>query len=330
MKVLGTHDTGGCGYYRIIQPLTELGKHDGWDVATVEGMGGISSQLMAGYDIITAQRFDHHAGMGTWRRQAAVSKLVYELDDDVFSVEPVNWNAYSTYSRADVQDAVSHYAQVAHLVTVSTEPLAEVMRQFNPNTVVLPNHVPGWVLDLPAPQGERPAVGWAGGASHGMDIQIIARPLRQFLERFPGWDAVLVGSDYRPTIGHHRCAYVPWTHITTDTQAYYRSLDFDIGLAPVRWTTFNQSKSHIKALEYAARGIPVIATDCAAYRDFVLHGVTGFLVKRDHEWLKYLSELAGDPGLRASMGVKARELARDWTIDHGWKRWAEAYRRLLR
>lgn len=329
MKILGTHDHGGCGYYRIIQPLTELGRHDGWDVTTFQALGGVSSERMAGYDLIVAQRFDNHGGMGVWRRQRAHSRLVYELDDDVFSVEPVNWQAYSTYSRADVHDAVAHYAQCADLVTVSTEPLADVMRRFNPNTVVLPNHVPGWVLDLPAPQGERPAVGWAGGSSHGMDIQIVARPLRRFLERHHGWDAALIGSDYRPTIKHHRCGYVPWTHITTDTEDYYKSLDFDIGLAPVRWSTFNQSKSHIKALEYAARGIPVIATDCAAYRDFVLHGVTGFLVKRDHEWLKYLEELASDEALRASMAVKAKEHARQFTIERGYTRWADAYRRLL-
>jgi glycosyltransferase involved in cell wall biosynthesis len=329
VRVLGTHDHGGCGYYRVVQPLTELGKHDGWDVTVFQATGGVSGQQMAGHDLIAAQRFDNHGGMGVWRRQRAQSKLVYELDDDVFSVEQVNWQAYSTYSRADVQDAVAHYAQVADLVTVSTEPLAEVMRRFNPNVAVLPNHVPGWVLDLPAPQGERPAVGWAGGSSHGLDIQIIARPVREFLDRHPEWDAVLIGSDYRPTVRHSRCGFIPWTHITDDAGGYYRSLDFDIGLAPIHPTVFSRSKSHIKCLEYAARGIPVIASDCDAYRDFVLHGVTGFLVKYDnYEWLKYLEELL-DPGLRAEMGAKAREVARDWTIERGWKLWADAYEGLF-
>jgi glycosyltransferase involved in cell wall biosynthesis len=329
VRILGTHDHGGCGYYRVVQPLTELGRHEAWDTEVFQATGGVHADRMAGYDVVCAQRFDNHGGMGVWRRQRAKSRLVYELDDDVFSVEQVNWQAYSTYSRADVQDAVAHYAQVADLVTVSTEPLARVMRRFNPNVAVLPNHVPGWVLDLPAPHGDRPAVGWAGGSSHGLDIQIIARPLRRFLERHKGWDAVLIGSDYRPTIRHQRCGYVPWTHITDDERGYYSSLDFDIGLAPVRWTTFNSSKSHIKALEYAARGIPVIATDCEAYRDFVLHGVTGFLVRRDHEWLRYLEELAADEKLRAEMGAKAKEAARDWVIERGWKRWANAYSSLM-
>jgi glycosyltransferase involved in cell wall biosynthesis len=171
-------------------------------------------------------------------------------------------------------------------------------------------------------------VGWCGGSSHGLDIQLVARPLRQFLERHRDWDAVLIGSDYRPTIRHHRVGYIPWTHITDDPEGYFRSLDFDIGLAPVEWSVFNDSKSNVKCLEYAARGIPVIASDALCYRDFVIHGVTGFLVKRDHEWLRYLEELT-DPGLRASMGAKAKEVARGWCITDGWERWAGVYSSLF-
>jgi glycosyltransferase involved in cell wall biosynthesis len=69
----------------------------------------------------------------------------------------------------------------------------------------------------------------------------------------------------------------------------------------------------------------VIATQFDPYADFVLHGVTGFLVKRDHEWLKYMSELAADDSLRAEMAAKAREHARQFTIEQGWKLWADAY-----
>ena len=44
---------------------------------------------------------------------------------------------------------------------------------------------------------------------------------------------------------------------------------------------------------------------------------------------KYMSELAGDDGLRESMGAKARELARGHTIETGCKLWEDAYGGLL-
>ena len=335
MKIFAGHDGGsGCAYYRIIQPLGELAGH-GHDITVMSSdlnvqQDPVTREQMAAHDIVVAQRWDNHAGLGTWRRLKASCGLVYETDDDLFSVEAVNWQAYSKYSRPDVVDAATHSLEVADLVTVSTPYLAEVMSKYNRNVTVLPNSIPASVLDLPAPYGERPAVGWHGGASHGLDIQVIARPLRTFLDRHPGWDAVLLGQDYRPTIGHDRCGFIPWVHVTDDPAGFYSGIDWDIGLAPVLHTTFNRSKSYIKALEYAARGIPVIATDIEPYRDFVLHGVTGFLVKYDHEWLKYLTELANDEGLRKSMGAKAKEHARAFTIEENWPLWEKAYQSVLR
>jgi glycosyltransferase involved in cell wall biosynthesis len=107
-------------------------------------------------------------------------------------------------------------------------------------------------------------------------------------------------------------------------------VDFDIGIAPLVPTVFAETKSHIKALEYAALGIPVVASDSAAYRDFVIDGVTGFLVKRDHEWARRLGELINDDAMRTEMGVKARELASQWTIQKGWQEWESAYASILR
>jgi glycosyltransferase involved in cell wall biosynthesis len=336
MKIFAGHDGSGCAWYRIILPLAEFGKH-GHEVTLADASqhGPVHTATIrqaAGHDLVVAQRWDRHEGMGAWRRMAATSRLVYEVDDDVWSIEPVNWASYSRYSRDDVRDAVTHGAQVADLVTVTTEPLAEVMREHtgHQNVRVLPNYVPGWVCDLDRPVRDRPAVGWMGGASHGRDIGVIAQPVRRFLNRHPGWDMHLMGVDYRPTIRHDRAVFSPWLHVTGDPHGFYGSIDFDIGLAPLYPAAFARSKSHIKALEYAALGIPVIASDSEPYRDFVLHGVTGFLVKRDHEWLGYMSELANDEGLRTAMGAKAREMARGWTIDQGYQLWEKAYEGLLR
>ena len=320
------HDHSGCGYYRIRLPMEQLAKH-GHDVKTAVGYDVVPSDA-AQWPLIVGQRVDKHAALPAWRRFRARSKLVYEIDDDVFNVEQYNWQAYGVYSRGEVQDAVAHAAEVANLVTVTCQPLAEVMQKHSENVVILPNFIPEFAIDLPRPRRERPVAGWGGGASHGRDIGLIAQPLRRFLDRHPEWDARLMGTDYRPTIKHPRCGFTPWVDITKDDRAYYRAIDFDIGLAPLVPSVFSQSKSYIKALEYAARGIPVIASDVAPYRDFVLHGVTGFLVKRDHEWLKYLEELT-DPALRQEMGDKAREHARGYTIEANWQRWADAYGGLL-
>lgn len=60
-----------------------------------------------------------------------------------------------------------------------------------------------------------------------------------------------------------------------------------------------------------------------------LSSLSGYLVRRDHEWLRYLTMLANEPQMRAEMGAKAKEAARGWTIEAGWKLWEQAYSSLL-
>jgi glycosyltransferase involved in cell wall biosynthesis len=154
--------------------------------------------------------------------------------------------------------------------------------------------------------------------------------VRRFLKRFPGWDLRLGGADYRPTFqAGNRVQYRAWVPVYDDPASYYGTLDFDIWLAPLTMKPFDYSKSNIKVLEYAARGIPAIATDCNVYRSFIRHGENGFLVKEDHEWLKYLSILANDDELRRKMGDAARADAAQWTIEGNWQRWEQAYQSLF-
>lgn len=344
MKIFAGHDGGsGCAFYRMQLPLMamrDLGGHEVTytDAGDAHHPHTVTLRDLQGYDVVTAQRWNKHEGLEIWRRaRTPTSRLVYELDDDIFHVTPENWKAYNLYRRPDIRDAVSHAAEVADLVTVSTEPLARVMREFNPNVVVLPNCVPGWVLGLPHPgraalHHRRPRVGWMGGASHGVDIGQVADPVRRFLRRFPGWDFQLNATDYRETFKTPaaRTFFRPWVQVNDQPEKFYISIDYDIGLAPLWPTSFNDSKSAIKVIEHGARGIPTVASDCPAYRGVIEHGVNGFLVKRDHEWLKYMSELARDDGLREKMGQAAAAMAATHLIDDHWLRWERAYEGLFR
>jgi hypothetical protein len=291
------------------------------------------------HDVIVAQRWNKHDGLEVWRRaRKPGTRLVYELDDDVFHVTPENWNAYQLYGQPEIRDAIGHAAAVADLVTVSTAPLAGAMREVitdagnpDPNVVVLPNHIPGWVLGMTGTRRERPRIGWMGGASHGVDIGQVASPVRRFLKRHPGWDFQLYGTDYRLTIRapEDRMFFRPWTQVNDHPHKYFGGIDFDIGLCPIWPTVFSESKSGLKAIEYGARGIPAICSDVPAYRVVIDHGVNGFLVKHDHEWLRYMSILAGDDGLREKMGEAARAMAARYVIEDGWRLWEAAYESLF-
>lgn len=324
----------------MIVPLSELAKHgheiefraagDQGDKDT--GAGAVTLRDLQGdYDLIVAQRWNKHAALDIWRRaRTPLNRLVYETDDDVFSVTPVNWASYHLYGRPEVRDAVTHMAETADLITVTTPHLAGVMREHGSTIAVLPNSIPAWTLDTVREPRARPSAGWMGGASHGADVGLIIAPVRRFLQRFPGWELRLCGTDYRPSFkAGEQAVFSNWIPVYKDERGYFNTLDFDIGLIPLAGDEFSKSKSNIKALEYGARGIPSIATDCEIYRSFIRHGENGFLVREEHEWLKFMSMLASDSALRVKMGEQARQDVQAWTIERNYGLWEQAYKSLF-
>lgn len=314
----------GCGFYRVVLPLDALAEH-GWKTQYQPGR----APPEAGHArLIVGERLDRPEVMGEWRRLRLNHRLVYELDDDVWTVDPTNAMAWNTYSQYSVQDAVEMCCAISDIVTVSTEPLAEVVRRRSGQREVrvLRNCIPAEMLSIERPRREHLTIGWTGGGSHTLDVNMIAMPVRRVMEKDTSLRLHIVGVDFRPSLGHVRSRFTKWVPRPRD---YYRQLDFDIGLAPIVSSQFNESKSYLKPLEYAALGIPVIASDFGPYREFVIDGVTGFLVRNKAQWSDRLRTLIADADLRESMGAKAREIAAQHTIEGNWQRWAEVYQEAL-
>lgn len=324
-------DRSGCGTLRIMQPFDALAEHT--DVTTEYNerlrLEGFMPKVLVGQrvckDNVTAV-WQHIAG------NEVRPKLVFELDDDLWNVDASNstahdWfiNGYDRLSREyhDVQNNLRKNISVADRVTVTTQALYDIVSQWNDDVRIVPNTLPSWLLDYERPKRDRVTVGWMGSATHTMDWDQAADPVRRFLKRNPDIQFHLIGGSYGSWFKLPKDQLVQ-TGWIDGVENVWKVIDFDIALAPLRPHVFNQSKSNLKALEAAALGIPVIASDCGPYPDFVEHGVTGFLVKRDHEWEKYLRDLTNDEGMRLEMGAAARKKARDWTLEGNIDKWKVA------
>jgi glycosyltransferase involved in cell wall biosynthesis len=247
--------------------------------------------------------------------------LVFEIDDDLWNVHPSNKAPYKFFGRPDVRERLTHNVKISDLVTVTNEHLADEIRKINPNVVVLPNVIAGHLLEHERERTGKLTIGWAGSSTHEGDLKVAASHVRRFLSKNPFVDMHFIGTDYSKMIGRE-ARFTPWTDEVT---SYQRSIDFDIGLAPLERTHFNASKSYVKALEYAALGIPIVASDYGPYHEFVEHGVTGFLVKTDFDWMKYLRILVEDEDLRLAMGKAARAKAAEFTMEKNAYLWRDAY-----
>jgi len=317
----------GGGWYRIRGPIDELGRH-GHDTSCEPSMTRVRAD---GADIIvshmagTAKTAEAPMVHSWWRKLAKECRRVYELDDDPFELESHN-PAFGDYNAATSRDSFEFCIRTADLVTTSVEPLAERMRKLNKRVAVCKNRIDASLLEMQRPRRDKLVIGWAGGPSHGEDMKEAAYGLRRVLDWHPDTiEAHFIGADLRRII-NRRIRFSRWAKLTWD---YYRLIDFDIGIAPLRPGVFTDAKSAIKAMEYGALGIPVVASDVTPYRDYVVDGVTGWLVRTPQEWAARLRDMVNDKAMRTEMGAKAKEVAAGHTIQTGWVDWEAAYRSIL-
>lgn len=322
LDVYAFEDGGACGYYRVRLPFEWLNRAG--HLMTHTDYTQNDHPLMAGARIVVGQRIGGQDIDTLWYnlRKSGV-KLVWETDDDLWSMDESN------PARLQITEMTRYWMESAlrnaHLVTTTVPHLAEAMRQFNPNVTVIPNAIDPALLTTERKRADRLTIGWAGGSSHHDDFRSVVGALRAVSDHRGDVDFHSVGVDYGKDFGLFRNRYTPWRESMLD---YYSGVDFDIGIAPLLDTPFTRSKSPIKAIEYNALGIPVIASNTGPYRDYVIDGVNGFLCNTEQEWTDRLNLLISDAGLRESMSEQSRRVARLHTIDQTAPLWEAAFRTL--
>lgn len=319
MKIFGwLADNSGCGYYRIRLPFEQLAAQ-GHDASYSTDMPVAVARGEA--DVIVGQRVFLGQPSTTWQRLAkqGKSKLVYEIDDDLTAIDWWNHAAHGFHQNG-TQERIIANIEVADLVTVSTEALADVVSKWNRNVAVLPNCIPAWTLDHRPPQhAGRVTIGWAGSASHSEDFAECSAYLKRTVAR-GGAEFHCIGEDYRSGWQHSR-----FTEWFAGVEDYLRGIDFHIGLCPLRPSEFNRSKSAIKLLELSALGIPAVVSRVGPYEAAIEDGSPAIGVRQPHEWATALRELVTDRDLRTELGAQARAWAAKQTIEDNAWRWAEAY-----
>lgn len=196
--------------------------------------------------------------------------LIYELDDQVWSVEPTN-PAYADIP-ADVKSLVKAAVSLCDIVTVSTDQLKRTLVAFtkHKDIRVLPNSLPSRFINE-AEAGRRSIkgthpktrIGYAGSTSHAADIAFLPEVMAHFKDSVQ-W--VFLGIQPEGIEGYD-VEYHPLVSVEDYPRAL-GALDLDIALAPLVDNPFNQAKSNLKLLEYGACGFPVIADAITPYANF--------------------------------------------------------------
>lgn len=325
MKVLFfPSDNMGCGTYRVHGPALAL-QAAGIECRFIpQDMLSRVRQIQVHADLVVIQRPLHPAV--PWIVHACQSRgvpVVYELDDDVFHV-PYQNPARAAWTLPHAAAQTRHLLQQCAHVIVSTDALkASILASSGipaDKVTVCYNHLRPefWGPDVTAgPQVDnrgRVVIGWHGSVTHESDFRVALVALKQIVKACPQVMLRFFGSapeyvlDQLPSDRVHVIDGVPFAQFPRALH----TLHFNIGIAPLVSHPFNESKSGLKFLEYAALKVPTVASDCTSYR-LIRPGVTGYLCQTAQEWFDALLKLVAAEGLRRQMGQAA--------YDDAWATW---------
>lgn len=244
MTLITDHRRGsGCDYHRTQLPLQHLG-HVACKVPTLFVNRDTS------WSLARIRAFKADGG-----------RFVYDQDDSPNL--PESHPLAAAYNKPAVRDRLAALLDLADVVTVTTNRLADEFRHTTQAPiVVVPNALPydegQFTLSGDVTSG-RPVV-WAGGSSHEVDLRLIHGAVDGRLialagyQRIPAWFAMVQmfpGCMVKPCV---------------DVRNYMSTYDgHRIALAPLAASPFAACKSNLKILEAGAKGLPIVCSRTAPY-----------------------------------------------------------------
>jgi glycosyltransferase involved in cell wall biosynthesis len=210
-------------------------------------------------------------------------KVIYELDDDLL-VPPEDESWGLRYRTSHLSQIIKLFLAEVDLIKAGSPELAGRLKEKGFPVVYQPYSVKARDLSMEE-TGPPYRIGYFGSPHHQRDIEMIFPMLLAIKE-------LLTQQVEFEFIG---CYPQAWQQLKGKIFSYLpdyeKFLDFltgrhwSLGLAPLRPTRFNAAKSNSKFRDYTAAGVVGIYTDLAPYKDSIIDGQNGWLVKDSlEEW----------------------------------------------
>jgi len=350
---------GGLGYYRTLKIAQQLEPE--YEVTVwnrewkdkLKELGGTAEHfykhIFTNYDIIWLHQTDNDLTFA-WLRSMAThfgKKLVIDCDDNFLEVDKGNPAlkklGRGKLNRENKRAMMATNFSFADALTVSTVPLKKKLwnhikevHNVDMPIFVIPNcnDVNDW--NYKKGQSSGIVIGYSGGLSHNDDLDMVLPAIKTIMKKYPKVGFQLMG---QMDIDKAKKVFGKWEQSirsriilmnATKTQpeypAYLAEQGWDIGIAPLIDSPFNECKSHIKFMEYSMYKIPVVASRVYPYYKDILgvptieHEETGLLCDTQEDWVNNLSKLIESEELRKKLGENAyNHVVKNWQ----YKDWKE-------
>ncbi len=270
----------------------------------------ITIQDIAGVDIVYCIRcFDDYSYDVLRMSHVLGVPFVFYTDDNYFALKHEGENVIHT----DTDNLP--YARMftdSDCIVVNSGDLFHIANNLNVSSVRLPTYqtVP---TELNSVLRNRAAgvirVGFMGTLKREGDFAFVTPALKRILSEFRGRIRIeFIGFCPEELKDDHDVDTFPFIGDYDEFRSFFESRAWDIGLAPLAVTKFNECKTNNKYREYSALGIAGVYSDISSYNSCVIDGKTGLLVENSEDaWYQAIRTLIEDEGLRRSISSNCHE-----------------------
>lgn len=228
-------------------------------------------------------------------------RYVLNFDDNV-------WEKY--VDNPKMADKYDYLIRGAAGVIVANDYLLAKASAFNGNVIKIPT-----VVDLDAygqstlPKFERFTVVWIGTPVTYQYVLDYADTFRAMAARVD-FELLVIGGDASRPIDGVTMRFSAWSS-ETEAELLSRS---HVGVMPLIDDAFSRGKSAFKLIQYAAAGIPSVASNVGENNLVIADGETGFLAAGTADWVEALVRLAADHDLYQKMSLAARQRSFEYSL----------------
>ncbi|MGL5058614.1 MAG: glycosyltransferase family protein, partial [Microcoleus sp.] len=233
-----------------------------------------------------------------------IPKLKELLQQDYLIVAEIDDNPVRRREYAD-NNYLSYRG--CHCVQTSTEPLAKVLRQYNPNVAVFANQLA--YLPPPRTYSEDAVTVFFGALNREKDWQPVMDSLNRIIAAHSHRVKFKVIHDrlFFESLETQHKEFEPFCSYERYQEIMYGC---DIALLPLIPNQINEMKSDLKFIECAARGVTVLASP-TVYEQSIVEGKTGLIYRSIKEFETKLKLLIFETQTRRQIAANAYEWVRE-------------------
>ena len=279
MRILAHYDEfTGSHYHRVHLPMLHLERH--FPEYEIIRKKELKEEDFANCDILYYNRFIkiHLYHLNLLRKKYGF-KIIIDMDDKVYI--PKNHYMYNFYEQQKISEKIVANLVNADYIICSTDYLADELKQYNPNILVVPNAIDFEIDQFKLKEKEESnklRIVYPCSLSHVHDVKLLETSFKKIkTDSFTRNNTLFTLAGYNEgneqtkkiwnkmkdvykKLGNYNIAH----SLTTDQyMAHYNNQD--VCTIPLEVTDFNKSKSILKLLEAGSKKLACIASDVQPY-----------------------------------------------------------------